>query len=57
MHHPVSRLSKGQAINMVGISRDRLWEIVLFLEVVFYIPTYKKVGRLSGGVKKELVRQ
>lgn len=42
---------------MVGISRDRLWEIVLFLEVVFYIPTYKKVGRLSGGVKKELVRQ
>lgn len=41
---------------MVGISRDRLWEIVLFFEVVFYILIYKKVGRLLGGVKKEFVR-
>lgn len=39
---------------MVGISRDRLWETVLLLEIVFYIPVYKKVGRLSGGVKKNL---
>lgn len=37
---------------MVGMSRDGLWDLVLFLEIVFYIPTYKKVGRLSGGVKK-----
>lgn len=39
---------------MVGISRDKLWEMLLLLEIVFYVPIYKKVGRLSGGVKKNL---
>lgn len=39
---------------MVGISRDMLWETVLFLEIVFYVPIYKKVSRLSGVVKKNL---
>lgn len=28
--------------------------MILFLEIVFYIPTYEQVGRLSGGVKKNV---